>query len=52
MFDRFGARVDEILYPPEYWRMLKRGYRAGVLWRVFERITRSSDSNHRREQGV
>ncbi|MFZ0481005.1 MAG: acyl-CoA dehydrogenase family protein [Terriglobales bacterium] len=36
MFDRFGARVDEILYPPEYWRMLKHGYRAGVLWRVFE----------------
>jgi acyl-CoA dehydrogenase len=37
MFDRFGARVDEILYSPEYWRMLKHGYRAGALWRVFER---------------
>jgi acyl-CoA dehydrogenase len=36
MFDHFGTRVDEILYPPEYWRMLKKGYRAGVLWRVFE----------------
>jgi acyl-CoA dehydrogenase len=36
MFDRFGARVDEILYPLEYWRMLKHGYRTGVLWRVFE----------------
>jgi alkylation response protein AidB-like acyl-CoA dehydrogenase len=36
MFDRFGARVDEVLYPPEYWRMLKHGYRSGVLWRVFE----------------
>ena len=36
MFDRFGARVDEILYPPEYWHMLKQGYRAGMLWRVFE----------------
>ncbi len=36
MFDRFGARVDEILYPPEYWRMLKRGYRAGILWRGFD----------------
>jgi acyl-CoA dehydrogenase len=36
MFDRWGARVDEILYPPEYWRMLKHGYRAGVLWRAFE----------------
>jgi len=23
MFDQWGARVDEILYPPEYWRMLK-----------------------------
>ncbi|MFY9911250.1 MAG: acyl-CoA dehydrogenase family protein [Candidatus Sulfotelmatobacter sp.] len=36
MFDRLGGRVDEILYPPEYWRMLKHGYRAGVLSRVFE----------------
>jgi len=36
MFDRLGTPVDEILYPPEYWRMLKTGYRAGVLWRVFE----------------
>jgi len=36
MFDRLGARVDEIFYPPEYWRMLKHGYRAGMLWRVFE----------------
>lgn len=36
MFDRFGARVDDILYPPEYWRMLKHGYRAGMLWRAFE----------------
>lgn len=36
MFDRMGARTDEILYPPGYWRMLKRGYRAGVLWRPFE----------------
>jgi acyl-CoA dehydrogenase len=36
MFDRFGVRVDELLYPPEYWRMLRQGYRAGVLWRSFE----------------
>jgi alkylation response protein AidB-like acyl-CoA dehydrogenase len=36
MFDAAGQRVDEILYPAEYWRMLKRGYRAGVLWRAFE----------------
>ena len=46
MFDRWGARVDEILYPPEYWRMLKHGYRAGVLWRVFERNSeRNSEQN-------
>jgi len=36
MFDQWGARVDEILYLSEYWGMLKRGYRADVLWRVFE----------------
>jgi acyl-CoA dehydrogenase len=36
MFDRWGTRVDEILYPPEYWRMLKHGYRAGAIWRAFE----------------
>lgn len=35
MFDVAGKRIDEILYPPEYWRMLKRGYRSGVLWRAF-----------------
>jgi acyl-CoA dehydrogenase len=42
MFDQWGTRVDEILYPPEYWRMLKRGYRAGVLWRVFENSEQNS----------
>src|SRR5579864_2577760 len=36
MFDREGARVDEILYPPEYWKMLRRGYQSGILWRVWE----------------
>lgn len=36
LFDRFGQRVDEILFPPEYWKMLKKGYQAGVIWRVFE----------------
>ena len=46
MFDRWGERVDEILYPPEYWRMLKHGYRAGVLWRGFERNSeRNSEQN-------
>jgi alkylation response protein AidB-like acyl-CoA dehydrogenase len=36
MFDQRGRRVDEILYAPEYWRMLKQGYRSGALWRTFE----------------
>ena len=36
MFDRFGARVDEILYIPEYFTMLRRGYRAGTVWRSLE----------------
>lgn len=36
MFDTAGRRVDEILYPAEYWHMLQRGYRAGVLWRTFD----------------
>jgi alkylation response protein AidB-like acyl-CoA dehydrogenase len=36
MFDQFGQRVDEILYAPEYWRMLRQGYRAGLVWRAFE----------------
>jgi len=36
MFDLSGARVDEILYPPEYWRMLRHGYQSGLIWRVSE----------------
>ena len=36
MFDVFGKRVDEILYPPAYWTMLKNGYRAGAVWSDFE----------------
>ncbi len=36
IFDLAGNRVDEILYPPDYWRMLRHGYKAGMLWRVFE----------------
>lgn len=36
MFDRFGERRDEIIFPPEYWKMLKKGYQAGVVWRAFE----------------
>src|SRR3972149_3988214 len=36
MFDKFGSRVDEILYPPDYWKMLKQGYKAGAVWRGFQ----------------
>src|SRR5260370_21119309 len=36
MFDRLGKRVDEILYPPDYQLILRRGYRAGVVWRALE----------------
>src|SRR5580700_8937111 len=36
MFDRDGKRVDEILYPREYQTILKRGFRAGVIWRALE----------------
>jgi len=36
MFDHLGKRVDEILYPREYQTILKRGYRAGVIWRALE----------------
>src|SRR5246127_3870985 len=36
MFDKSGTRIDEILYPREYQSMLRRGYRAGVIWRAFE----------------
>ncbi len=36
MFDRGGRRVDEILFAPEYWRALRQGYKAGVVWRAFD----------------
>ena len=36
MFDRGGRRVDEVLFAPEYWRALRQGYKAGVVWRAFE----------------
>jgi acyl-CoA dehydrogenase len=36
MFDRLGKRADEILYPREYQTILRRGYRAGVIWRALE----------------
>jgi acyl-CoA dehydrogenase len=36
MFNRLGKRADEILYPHEYQTILKRGYRAGVVWRALQ----------------
>ncbi len=36
MFDRWGNRIDELLYPSEYWDMLYAGYRAGVVGRAFK----------------
>ena len=36
MFDRFGERVDEVLFPQEYWKALGKGYQAGTVWRAFE----------------
>ncbi|CAI8870012.1 acyl-CoA dehydrogenase family protein [Methylocaldum szegediense] len=36
MFDEFGNRIDEMLYPPDYRRMLEHGYRAGAVWQAFE----------------
>jgi acyl-CoA dehydrogenase len=39
MFDLVGNRVDEILFAPDYWRALRKGYKAGAVWRVFEEDT-------------
>ena len=36
MFDQFGRRTDEILFTPDYWRMLRKGYETGALWRAGE----------------
>lgn len=36
MFDVLGRRVDEILYPPDYWDTLRAGYQRGVVWRAFD----------------
>lgn len=33
-YDRFGQRVDDILYPPDYARMLAQGYAAGIVRRA------------------
>lgn len=36
MFDPLGKRIDEILLPQEYWKLVKNGYKTGAVWRVFE----------------
>ncbi len=36
MFDRTGTRIDEICYPSDYWTMLRKGYRQGIISHVFE----------------
>ncbi len=36
MFDVYGNRIDEILFPPAYWTMLRKGYQIGAVWRAFE----------------
>jgi alkylation response protein AidB-like acyl-CoA dehydrogenase len=35
-FDPFGNRVDEILMPAGYDRLVKKGYELGAVWRAFE----------------
>jgi acyl-CoA dehydrogenase len=39
MFDLSGQRIDEIQYPPDYWRMLKHGYKSGIVWRAFADVS-------------
>jgi len=36
MFDKQGKRVDQIMYPSEYWKMLAKGYDDGIIWRSFD----------------
>ncbi len=36
MFDVFGRRRDEILYPREHAELLRKGYAAGAVWRAVE----------------
>lgn len=39
MFDKLGARVDQILFQTDYWRLLRKGYEAGILWRAFDEMS-------------
>ncbi len=36
MFDRFGNRVDEVVFPPDYRELVTKGYEAGVVFRAVE----------------
>jgi len=36
MFDVFGKRVDDVQCAPEYWSMLRKGFKTGVIWRAFK----------------
>lgn len=36
MFDRFGNRIDEVVFPPDYRDLVRKGYEAGVVIRAVE----------------
>lgn len=36
LYNTKGERIDEIGYPSEYWKILRKGYDSGIIWRVFE----------------
>ena len=36
MFDRFGKRIDEVVFPPEYRELVTKGYEAGVVFKAVE----------------
>ncbi len=36
LYNTKGERIDEIGYPSDYWKMLRKGYDSGVIWRCFE----------------
>ena len=36
MFDRFGNRIDEVVFPPAYHELVRKAYEAGVVFRAVE----------------
>jgi len=36
LYNTRGERIDEIGYPSDYWKMLRKGYDSGIIWRAFE----------------